>query len=62
MGPPNTDRAIDSVTLKAKQKSDILLDIKNFLDPATEDMYNTRGIPHRRDYLFHDPLGIGKTR
>lgn len=55
-------RAIDSIILKADRKIEILSDIKEYLDPATKEMYIGRGIPYRRGYLFHGRPGTGKIR
>ncbi|KAH8731734.1 P-loop containing nucleoside triphosphate hydrolase protein [Phaeosphaeriaceae sp. PMI808] len=35
--------------------------LKDRSTPATARWYAARGIPHRRDYLFHGPPGVGKT-
>ena len=54
-------RPISTVTLDQGQKDQIVADINDYLQPATARWYATRGIPHRRGYLFHGPPGTGKT-
>ena len=54
-------RALDTVILEGTQKEKILSDIREYMDPATQDFYAQHGIPYRRGYLFHGPPGVGKT-
>ncbi|KAI9830046.1 MAG: hypothetical protein M1819_005876 [Sarea resinae] len=54
-------RPIETVVLDHEQKSRVLLDINEYLHPATRRWYANRGIPYRRGYLFHGPPGTGKT-
>ncbi|KAL1799103.1 hypothetical protein ACET3X_003140 [Alternaria dauci] len=54
-------RPLSTVCLDQQQKSKIVADINEYLDPATARWYGARGIPHRRGYLFHGPPGTGKT-
>jgi chaperone BCS1 len=54
-------RPLHTVSLDRQQKSTIVKDINEYLHPATARWYSTRGIPHRRGYLFHGPPGTGKT-
>lgn len=54
-------RPIETVVLDADQKEKILLDINEYLHPASRRWYANRGIPYRRGYLFHGPPGTGKT-
>ncbi|KAM5464729.1 hypothetical protein MauCBS54593_006820 [Microsporum audouinii] len=54
-------RPIETVVLDNIQKTKLLLDINEYLHPATPRWYANRGIPYRRGYLFHGPPGTGKT-
>jgi chaperone BCS1 len=54
-------RPLHTVSLDRQQKSKVVTDINEYLHPATARWYSTRGIPHRRGYLFHGPPGTGKT-
>jgi chaperone BCS1 len=54
-------RPMETVILDAKQKTDIIRDVNEYLHPASPRWYATRGIPYRRGYLFHGPPGTGKT-
>ncbi len=54
-------RPIDTVVLAQDQKHRVLMDINEYLHPATPKWYANRGIPYRRGYLFHGPPGTGKS-
>jgi chaperone BCS1 len=54
-------RPMSTVVLDEDSKLDVLVDINEYLSPATARWYSDRGIPHRRGYLFHGPPGTGKT-
>jgi chaperone BCS1 len=54
-------RPLHTVSLDCQQKTKVVTDINEYLHPATARWYSTRGIPHRRGYLFHGPPGTGKT-
>jgi chaperone BCS1 len=54
-------RPIATVALGEQQKAEIILDINEYLQPATARWYASRGIPYRRGYLLHGPPGTGKT-
>ena len=54
-------RPIDTVVLDSEQKTRVLVDINEYLHPATPRWYANRGIPYRRGYMFHGPPGTGKT-
>jgi chaperone BCS1 len=54
-------RSVRTVSLDEQQKVRIILDINEYLQPATARWYAMRGIPYRRGYLFHGPPGTGKT-
>jgi chaperone BCS1 len=42
-------------------KQDLLVDIRNYLDPKTQKRYQSRSMPYRRGYLFYGPPGTGKS-
>lgn len=54
-------RPMSSVSLDQKQKANIVMDINEYLHPASARWYAARGIPYRRGYLFYGPPGTGKT-
>ncbi|KAI6476122.1 hypothetical protein MCOR13_011850 [Pyricularia oryzae] len=54
-------RPISTVVLDREQKTAVLSDMNEYLQPKTERWYSNRGIPLRRGYLFHGPPGTGKT-
>jgi chaperone BCS1 len=54
-------RPMNTVVLDEDSKMDVLVDINEYLNPATARWYSNRGIPYRRGYLFHGPPGTGKT-
>lgn len=54
-------RPITTVALGEQQKAEIILDINEYLQPATARWYSSRGIPYRRGYLLYGPPGTGKT-
>ncbi|KAH7079755.1 P-loop containing nucleoside triphosphate hydrolase protein [Paraphoma chrysanthemicola] len=54
-------RPLSTVALDMDQKAKIVVDINEYLQPATSRWYSVRGIPYRRGYLFHGPPGTGKT-
>ncbi|KAG4427550.1 hypothetical protein IFR05_016968 [Cadophora sp. M221] len=54
-------RPMKTVVLDEEQKTDVLSDINEYLNPATARWYANRGIPYRRGYLFYGPPGTGKT-
>ncbi|KAF1951613.1 P-loop containing nucleoside triphosphate hydrolase protein [Byssothecium circinans] len=54
-------RPMSTVSLDLRQKADIVMDINEYLHPASARWYAARGIPYRRGYLFHGPPGTGKT-
>ncbi|QBZ58561.1 hypothetical protein PoMZ_03516 [Pyricularia oryzae] len=54
-------RPINTVVLDQEQKTAVLSDMNEYLQPKTECWYSNRGIPLRRGYLFHGPPGTGKT-
>ncbi|ETS73122.1 hypothetical protein PFICI_15067 [Pestalotiopsis fici W106-1] len=54
-------RPLETVHMDKKTKDELVLDIDNYLKPATRRFYTNRGIPYRRGYLLHGPPGTGKT-
>jgi chaperone BCS1 len=54
-------RPMRTVSLDQQQKTQIVNDINEYLQPATAHWYAEQGIPYRRGYLFHGPPGTGKT-
>ena len=56
-----SSRPFSTVILNEKVKSDLIADVKDYLDPATRTWYSNRGIPYRRGYLLYGPPGTGKS-
>nr|XP_018263747.1 uncharacterized protein I303_03620 [Kwoniella dejecticola CBS 10117]OBR85905.1 hypothetical protein I303_03620 [Kwoniella dejecticola CBS 10117] len=54
-------RPWSSVILPGNLKENLLRDIEKFLSDKETRWYASRGIPHRRGYLFHGAPGSGKT-
>ncbi|WRT67227.1 uncharacterized protein IL334_004193 [Kwoniella shivajii] len=54
-------RPWSSVILPGDLKDEVLKDIEKFLSDKETHWYASRGIPHRRGYLFHGAPGSGKT-
>ena len=54
-------RPMNTVILDHSEKDRILLDINEYLHPATPRWYANRGIPYRRGYLFAGAPGTGKS-
>lgn len=54
-------RPMSTISLDMNQKASIVMDVNEYLHPATGRWYAARGIPYRRGYLFHGPPGTGKT-
>ena len=54
-------RRTSTVILKEDRKRELLEDIKEFLDPASQQWYSDRDIPYRRGYLLYGPPGTGKS-
>jgi chaperone BCS1 len=50
-----------TVCLDQQQKTRIIQDINEYLQPATASWYAEQGIPYRRGYLFHGPPSTKKT-
>lgn len=58
-GQAKAKRAFSSVILDKGIKSNILNDVKQFMENG--EWYSDRGIPYRRGYLLYGPPGSGKT-
>lgn len=54
-------RSLNSLALDEGVKEDIVEDVRKFLSNDVADLYQRRGIPHRRGYLLYGPPGTGKT-
>ncbi|KPI40761.1 putative mitochondrial chaperone BCS1-B [Cyphellophora attinorum] len=54
-------RPLDTVYLAGHQRELIEHDVARFLHADTAARYRSRGIPHRRGYLFYGPPGNGKS-
>lgn len=55
------NRPFSTVILDEAVKKELLDDAADYLDPAMRRWYANRGIPYRRGYLLHGPLGTGKS-
>jgi chaperone BCS1 len=54
-------RRISTVIIEEKRKEMLLGDIREFLNPASQQWYSDRDIPYRRGYLLYGPPGTGKS-
>ncbi|KAJ6125991.1 hypothetical protein N7471_010484 [Penicillium samsonianum] len=54
-------RPLSTVILKDSEKSPLIKDMKDFLEPQTRNWYSQRRLPYRRGYLLHGPPGTGKS-
>ncbi|KAJ8106151.1 hypothetical protein ONZ43_g7159 [Nemania bipapillata] len=54
-------RPFSTVILDEKTKNELIEDVNDYLNPATQRWYANRGIPYRRGYLLHGPPGTGKS-
>lgn len=54
-------RRIDTVHFDERVKKALMTDIKTYLDPRTQKLYQSRSMPYRRGYLFYGPPGSGKS-
>jgi chaperone BCS1 len=54
-------RRISTVILDESRKRELLDDIKDFLDPVSQQWYSDRDTPYRRGYLLYGPPGTGKS-
>ncbi|CAK4030636.1 mitochondrial chaperone bcs1 [Lecanosticta acicola] len=54
-------RGLESVTMEAEKKQNIVQDLQDYLHPSAKIWYANRGIPWRRGYLLYGPPGTGKT-
>jgi chaperone BCS1 len=54
-------RRISTVILDESRKRELLDDIKDFLEPVSQQWYSDRDTPYRRGYLLYGPPGTGKS-
>ncbi|KAI1758356.1 BCS1 N terminal-domain-containing protein [Xylaria castorea] len=54
-------RPFSTVILDENTKKELVDDVTDYLNPATQRWYANRGIPYRRGYLLHGPPGTGKS-
>ncbi|RYO80938.1 hypothetical protein DL762_007391 [Monosporascus cannonballus] len=54
-------RRLETVHFDDDVKQDLVADIRQYLDPKTQRLYQSRSMPYRRGYLFYGPPGTGKT-
>ncbi|KAI2628815.1 BCS1 N terminal-domain-containing protein [Hypoxylon sp. NC1633] len=54
-------RPFSTVILNEKTKQDLIDDVTDYLNPATQRWYANRGIPYRRGYCLYGPPGTGKS-
>ncbi|KAJ1329614.1 mitochondrial chaperone BCS1 [Microdochium nivale] len=54
-------RPLETLYLDDAVKQDIVDDMRRYLNTATAEYYQRRGIPYRRGYLLYGPPGTGKT-
>ena len=54
-------RPMSTVSLDQQDKANIVMDVNEYLHPASARWYSARGIPYRRGYLFYGPPGTGKS-
>ncbi|CAG9941598.1 unnamed protein product [Clonostachys rosea f. rosea IK726] len=54
-------RHLDTVHFDNGVKQELLSDIRKYLDPKTQMLYQSRSMPYRRGYLFYGPPGTGKS-
>ncbi|KAF2971028.1 hypothetical protein GQX73_g2609 [Xylaria multiplex] len=54
-------RPFSTVILNENTKKELIDDVTDYLNPATQRWYANRGIPYRRGYLLHGPPGTGKS-
>lgn len=55
----HTNKNLANTILSSNVQSELVDDLNNFI--ASEEYYNTKGIPYKRGYLLHGPPGTGKT-
>ncbi|KAI0112473.1 BCS1 N terminal-domain-containing protein [Nemania sp. FL0031] len=54
-------RPFSTVIINEKTKKELISDVTDYLNPATQRWYANRGIPYRRGYLLYGPPGTGKS-
>jgi len=55
----HTNKNLANTILSTQVQTELVDDLNNFI--ASEEYYNTKGIPYKRGYLLHGPPGTGKT-
>jgi len=53
-------RRTSTIILDKDRKTELLEDIRDFLQPTSQQWYSNRGIPYRKGYLLHGPPRTGK--
>jgi chaperone BCS1 len=54
-------RRMSTVILNKSRKKELLKDIRDFLNPASQQWYSDRNTPYRWGYLLYGPPGTGKS-
>lgn len=54
-------RRLSTVHIDKEIKQNLIGDIRNYLDPRTQLLYQSRSMPYRRGYLLEGPPGTGKS-
>jgi chaperone BCS1 len=54
-------RRTSTIILDKDRKTELLEDIRDFLEPTSQQWYSNRGIPYRKGYLLYGPPGTGKS-
>ncbi|KAF2169577.1 hypothetical protein M409DRAFT_19989 [Zasmidium cellare ATCC 36951] len=54
-------RQLETVHFDDEVKTNLIADIRNYLDLRTRKLYQSRSMPYRRGYLFYGPPGTGKS-
>ncbi|KAI0450794.1 BCS1 N terminal-domain-containing protein [Xylaria acuta] len=54
-------RPFSTVILNEQTKQELIDDVTDYLNSATQRWYANRGIPYRRGYLLYGPPGTGKS-
>jgi len=55
----HTNKNLANTILSTQVQTELVDDLNNFI--ASEEYYNTKGIPYKRGYLLYGPPGTGKT-
>ena len=54
-------RRLETVHFDDEVKQELVADMRQYLEPRTQRLYQSRSMPYRRGYLFYGPPGTGKT-